>query len=275
MLRLTYCALVLAALALAGSGFPRTAYCAAAPGSGSAAAPSMDMPQVQPLIVTPCAMCAQLGHMCPNCTKSALALMSSVASQACGNCTADDLCETCVVFVDAALAKVLGLKADTVDNPGIPAAYIAGKMSDDREQLIMKAVEAAQQQGLLSGHSGVGSIYPDIMSAGMHPDSTVYAIVIYDSGQPAQAPLTPYEIPAGRYVRFTHMGNYEQLGVTWVAALAFAKLHGLGLGTGPCGEEYFSDPATTPESELVTYIYIPLADTGIATALHSQTNPST
>ena len=44
-----------------------------------------------------------------------------------------------------------------------------------------------------------------------------------------------------------------------MAAFTFAHLNGIEFGDGVSGEDYISDPGTTPAADLVTYIYIPLA----------------
>ena len=68
-------------------------------------------------------------------------------------------------------------------------------------------------------------------------------------------------VPAGRYARTTHRGSYAGLGDTW-ARLMGGWLPGSGarLGPGPSFEVYVNDPRTTPTAELLTDLYVPLAD---------------
>lgn len=71
-------------------------------------------------------------------------------------------------------------------------------------------------------------------------------------------------IPGGRTLRFTHTGSYSELKKTYDAITEWMKDEGL-IHTeadwrkySPMWEEYMNDPESTPESELLTYIYVPL-----------------
>jgi len=77
-------------------------------------------------------------------------------------------------------------------------------------------------------------------------------------------PVTMGEIPGGRALRFTHRGPYRELMSTYGRITEFMKAQGLLENEAdwarymPMWEEYLNDPATTPEAELMTYIYVPL-----------------
>lgn len=70
-------------------------------------------------------------------------------------------------------------------------------------------------------------------------------------------------LPGGRMRRFTHRGAYSDLGQTYEAITMWLQKEGLIKDASewtcysPMWEEYATDPASTTESELVTYIYLP------------------
>lgn len=89
----------------------------------------------------------------------------------------------------------------------------------------------------------------------------------------ATAPATPVAPDAAtvgplagtRALRFTHRGPYAGLMDTYGQITAFMKAQGLMQSEAdwarymPMWEEYLNDPHTTPEADLLTYIYLPSA----------------
>ncbi len=73
------------------------------------------------------------------------------------------------------------------------------------------------------------------------------------------------EIGGGKVYRFTHRGSYAALAGTYGEITAFLKAKGLMPSEAdwarfmPMWEEYLNDPETTPEGDLLTYIYLPAA----------------
>ncbi|WTW99484.1 MerR family transcriptional regulator [Streptomycetaceae bacterium NBC_01309] len=67
-------------------------------------------------------------------------------------------------------------------------------------------------------------------------------------------------LPGGRFARVTHVGPYDQIGLTAHALLSWCaeRRHAV---RGPLREVYVSDPATTPPDRLVTHLMIPLEET--------------
>lgn len=65
-------------------------------------------------------------------------------------------------------------------------------------------------------------------------------------------------LPGGRFAAATHVGPYEQIGLTAHALLAWCA--GRHPVTGPLREVYVSDPATTPPDHLVTHLLMPLEE---------------
>ena len=72
-------------------------------------------------------------------------------------------------------------------------------------------------------------------------------------------------LPGVHAMCFTHVGPYAELSRTYAEIESTLRVRGL-LSTErdwarfmPMWEEYLGDPATTPPSELVTHIYLPMA----------------
>lgn len=79
-----------------------------------------------------------------------------------------------------------------------------------------------------------------------------------------EADVKVAQLPEQRAMRFTHHGSYQTIRNTYMRIDAWLREQGK-IKTdadwshfAPMWEEYVSDPATTPEQELVTYIYLPL-----------------
>ncbi|GAA4130172.1 MerR family transcriptional regulator [Actinomadura keratinilytica] len=71
----------------------------------------------------------------------------------------------------------------------------------------------------------------------------------------------PDVLPGGLFAATTHVGPYEQIGLTAYALLAWVGDRG-HLPTGPLREVYISDPARTPPDRLETRLMIRLDDAG-------------
>jgi effector-binding domain-containing protein len=66
-------------------------------------------------------------------------------------------------------------------------------------------------------------------------------------------------LPGGTFAGATHVGPYDQIGLTAHAVLAWCaeRRHPL---RGPIREVYLNDPATTPPDQLLTHLMIPLEE---------------
>jgi DNA gyrase inhibitor GyrI len=66
-------------------------------------------------------------------------------------------------------------------------------------------------------------------------------------------------LPGGRFACATHVGPYDQIGLTAYAVLAWCaeRRHPM---RGPIREVYVSDPAVTSPDQLVTHLMIPLEE---------------
>ena len=73
--------------------------------------------------------------------------------------------------------------------------------------------------------------------------------------------LAEQRLPAGRYAKTVHVGEYEKLADIWARFLGeWLPESGERLGSGPSYERYVNDPRKTPKDKLVTEIYVPIAD---------------
>ena len=66
-------------------------------------------------------------------------------------------------------------------------------------------------------------------------------------------------LPGGRFASATHVGPYDQVGLTAHALLSWCAERRCST-RGPIREVYVSDPATTPPDRLITHLMIPLED---------------
>ena len=65
--------------------------------------------------------------------------------------------------------------------------------------------------------------------------------------------------PSGPSLKVMHKGAYMGLAETWARVDAYVAAHQLKVGAAPRWEEYQSDPGTTPQDDLLTALYLPLA----------------
>lgn len=71
-------------------------------------------------------------------------------------------------------------------------------------------------------------------------------------------------LAGGKAMRFTHRGPYADLKKTYGQITEFLKTKGLMKTEAdwarymPMWEEYLNDPQTTPQAELLTYVYLPV-----------------
>ncbi|MEV4162135.1 MerR family transcriptional regulator [Nonomuraea dietziae] len=66
-------------------------------------------------------------------------------------------------------------------------------------------------------------------------------------------------LPGGRFASATHVGPYDQIGLTAYALLSWCAERHYPV-RGPIREVYVSDPATTPPDRLITHLMIPLEE---------------
>ena len=99
------------------------------------------------------------------------------------------------------------------------------------------------------------------------PDATPPAEIRYDASVTVAADfeafdeITIREINGGRYAVTTHEGPYDQLKQTYCELFGtWVPQSGHDLADAPCFEIHLNDPASTDPIDLLTDIYLPLAD---------------
>lgn len=61
----------------------------------------------------------------------------------------------------------------------------------------------------------------------------------------------------GEALRGVHLGPFAEISSSWDKVAAYAAAHGFE-AAGPSWEQYLSNPADTPEAQLVTYLFLPV-----------------
>jgi AraC family transcriptional regulator len=100
------------------------------------------------------------------------------------------------------------------------------------------------------------------------PDAVTFTVAAPIASRPASPQhvegVSIAELPARVALRFVHHGPYRDVRATYDQIEAWLRERG-GIRTpedwarySPMWEEYLNDPATTPESELLTHIFLPL-----------------
>lgn len=94
------------------------------------------------------------------------------------------------------------------------------------------------------------------------PDKLRYdACVTVDDSFAPEADIGVQVIAAGAYARATHAGPYEMFKETYGRLMGqWLPRSGRRLRNAPCLEFYLNDPGSTPPSELLTDVYVPLED---------------
>ncbi len=150
------------------------------------------------------------------------------------------------------------------------AIQIASRSSNDPAE-ISKAMSAAfgtlQEFADRKGIRVAGP--PRAIYTGYSPEGMDFVVAVPVATAPEasalEGPVTVGELPGGRALRFEHRGPYQALANTYNA------ITGWMMETGrmesemdwdrymPMWEEYLTDPESTPEEELLTHIFLPVA----------------
>jgi effector-binding domain-containing protein len=156
-----------------------------------------------------------------------------------------------------------------VETPPVLAAQVGGQSAPD-PSAISAAIGAAF--GTLIGFMGRHAVAPGgppravYTAYGREGVSFTVAIPVAPvaAAPPDEPPVTVGSLPAGKAYRFTHRGPYRNLMQTYGNITAFLKAKGCLQSDAdwarymPMWEEYRNDPETTPEADLLTYIYLPV-----------------
>ncbi len=77
------------------------------------------------------------------------------------------------------------------------------------------------------------------------------------SEPPAESAVRVKKTYSGKAIKIVHQGSYKGLAALYDRLYAWISVHGYEQN-GPPWDEYATDPGSTPESGLVTYVYVPV-----------------
>jgi effector-binding domain-containing protein len=115
-------------------------------------------------------------------------------------------------------------------------------------------------------------IYQAVVSSGVEPTGMPLARYFefgpeqttFECAIPVPTPFTaegevqPSTVGGGEAAFVLHVGPYVAIGQTWQALMTWVSEQGRA-PAGPTWEVYLDDPQVTPEAELKTELYVPLA----------------
>jgi effector-binding domain-containing protein len=161
------------------------------------------------------------------------------------------------------------LEFTEVNVPSILAAKVNGKSAADPAS-IGRAMEKSfgVMMEFMEKYQLVPYAPPRAIYNSYGTDGTTYIVVMPIAYQPSvpvdKGPVFIDNLPGGKAMRFMHRGPYPELAKTYELITKFLMEKGLLKDEDdwgrymPMWEEYVSDPEMTPESDLVTYIYLPV-----------------
>lgn len=124
-------------------------------------------------------------------------------------------------------------------------------------------------QGVIQNHKLTPAGPPRAIYKTYGPAGIDFVVALPLAGPPAEpideATGSVEMLDGVKGMRFTHRGPYEGLMATYGKITEFLKAKGLMQTEAdwakymPMWEEYLNDPQTTPEDQLLTYIYLPTA----------------
>ena len=120
------------------------------------------------------------------------------------------------------------------------------------------ALVASRQ--LTAEPGGLIAIFHDDPDATPSAELRSDAGIVIPDGVVLPPELAEQRLPAGRYARTTHVGQYELLGDVWARFIGeWLPASGHQLGPGVSYELYRNTPVEVPREELHTDLYLPLA----------------
>lgn len=169
------------------------------------------------------------------------------------------------------------LKPQLVDAPAMSVLTATGRgmscgdMGQAAQQAFGELWPAIAAAGLQARAQSCLALFPDQPTSDDDPQCRLLGGAVFDlalaerSGASARpdialsGTLAWWEVPAGRYAVFTHVGPYSTLHATWTAIYRdWVPATGHALRDVPAFELYVNDPTCTPPEQLRTDIYVPL-----------------
>ena len=156
-----------------------------------------------------------------------------------------------------------------VEIPSVLAAQIPAESASDPASISSAMGEAFETLMIfLKRHALVPCGPPRAIYRSYNTEGTKFVVampIVTPFGSVAGGSGFVDSISGGKALRFTHHGSYQDLMKTYEQITQFLLAKGLMKSEAdwtqfmPMWEEYLNDPATTPEAELLTYIYLPIA----------------
>jgi DNA gyrase inhibitor GyrI len=136
---------------------------------------------------------------------------------------------------------------------GASAEVAMSEIGDSMHQSMPQALKTAEQAGAsISGPPGVIYDNMDIKNQRCRYTAFVPVAEAVDASPNGT-------IEGGKALKVIHTGRYDHLGNSWSTAMTHQRHHKMKPSKSQAPYEiYVSDPADTPEAELVTEIYLPL-----------------
>jgi effector-binding domain-containing protein/uncharacterized protein YndB with AHSA1/START domain len=156
-----------------------------------------------------------------------------------------------------------GLAPERVEVSPVTVAYVEAISSKD-ENAIAAAIGGgyAEVQRFMRAQGLKGSGAPITINtkrddAGYAFDAAVPVDRAPAKEPPAGARVKVKQTYGGKALKVVHKGAYREMAGTYDKLFAYAAAHGLEQN-GPPWDEYVTDPASTPEAELITNVYLPV-----------------
>ena len=161
-----------------------------------------------------------------------------------------------------------GLEFTEVEVAPVLAAQIPGKCGADPASIAPAMGSAFEAlMGFVGRHKLVPAGPPRAIYKTYGCEGIDFVVAVPLAGPPAEPvadePGSIDTLAGTKALRFTHHGSYQGLMATYGLITEFLKAKGLIETEAdwakymPMWEEYLNDPHTTPEAELMTYIYLP------------------
>ena len=154
------------------------------------------------------------------------------------------------------------LEFSEVDVDEIPYLYRESACSMDPEEIgkcMGEAFEAVIGFMTANGVNATGKVMSVYYT--YHPEKMTFRSgfsVAADDLAKARGDIKSDVTPAGRALTFTHIGPYALLRESYGELMAYASKNNLELKP-PSWEIYVNDPRVTPEADLRTDVFFPLA----------------
>jgi len=155
------------------------------------------------------------------------------------------------------------LKTEIVTVSPVNVAYVAAKSGQDDKGIAGAIGAAYGQVGKFMAARKLQQAGPPLTintkwGDGAYEFEAAIPLTKAPAGAiPPGSPVQVKETYAGRAIKVAHRGAYRDLTLTYEKLHAYAAANGHE-AAGPTWDEYVSDPGSTPETDLLTNIYMPI-----------------